>query len=94
MIDATPVDVDINTIKKYITKEELEKLNLKWGFSKTKLHYIGFKVTVVLDKDTLSPVSILIHSGAPHDTVIYKKVLKELKRRRLFTKRTLLYLDR
>ncbi|WP_162685859.1 transposase [Methanosphaera sp. BMS] len=51
-------------------------------------------VTVVLDKDTLSPVSILIHSGASHDIVIYKEILKELKRRRLFTKRTLLCLDR
>ena len=55
LVDATPVAVDINTIKKYITKEDLKKLNLKWGFSKTKKHYIGFKVTVVLDKDTLTP---------------------------------------
>jgi len=39
--------VDINTVKKkYVSKEELTKLDIKWGFSKTKLHYIGFKVTV------------------------------------------------
>ena len=94
LVDATPVAVDINTIKKYISKKDLEKLNLKWGFSKTKKHYIGFKVTVVLDKDTLSPVSILIHAGAPHDSVIYEEVLNELKRRRLFGKRTQLYFDR
>ena len=94
MVDATPVAVDINTIKKYVSKEELAKLDLKWGFSKTKNYYIGFKVTVVLDKDTLCPVSILIHAGAPHDSVIYEEVLKELKRRRLFGKRTILYLDR
>ena len=94
LADATPVAVDINTIKKYISKEELERLNLKWGFSKTKMHYIGFKVTVVLDKDTLCPISILIHAGAPHDTVIYNEILKELKRRRLFAKRTKLYFDR
>ena len=86
--------MDINTIKKYISKKDLEKLDLKWGFSKTKKHYIGFKVTVVLDKDTLSPVSILIHAGAPHDSVIYEEVLNELKRRRLFGKRTQLYFDR
>ena len=88
LVDATPVAVDINTIKKYISNKDLEKLDLKWGFSKTKKHYIGFKVTVVLDKDTLSPVSILIHAGAPHDSVIYEEVLNELKRRRLFGKRT------
>lgn len=58
------------------------------------MHYIGFKVTVVLDKDTLCPISILIHAGAPHDTVIYNEILKELKRRRLFAKRTKLYFDR
>lgn len=94
LADATPVAVDINTIKKYVSKEDLAKLNLKWGFSKTKNYYIGFKVTVVLDKDTLCPVSILIHSGSPHDSVIYEEVLNELKRRRLFAKRTLLYFDR
>ena len=94
LVDATPVAVDINTIKKYITKEDLKKLNLKWGFSKTKKHYIGFKVTVVLDKDTLTPVSIRVDAGAPHDSIIYEDVLKELKRRRLLGKRTLLYFDR
>ena len=94
LVDATPVAVDINTIKKYISKEELAKLNLKWGFSKTKLHYIGFKVTVILDKDTLCPISIIIHPGSPHDSVIYNEVLSELKRRKLLAKRTLLYFDR
>lgn len=72
----------------------MEKLDLKWGFSKTKNYYIGFKVTVILDKETLCPVSILIHAGAPHDSIIYEEVLKELKRRRLFGKRTILYFDR
>ena len=94
LVDATPVAVDINTIKKYITNEDLKKLNLKWGFSKTKKHYIGFKVTVILDKDTLTPISIRIDAGAPHDSIIYEEVLKELKKRRLLGKRTLLYFDR
>ena len=94
IVDATSVEVDINTIKKYISQEELNKLKLKWGFSKTKNYYIGFKVTVTLDKDTLCPVSILIHPGSPHDSVFYEKVLNKLKRRRLLAKRTSLYLDR
>ena len=94
MVDATPVATDINILKEFITKERLEKLKLKWGYSTTKKYYIGFKVTVTLDKETLCPVSILIHSGAPHDTIIYEEVLKELKRRRLFAKRTLILFDR
>jgi len=92
LVDATPVATDISGLKEFITKS-VEKLNLKWGYSTTKKYYIGFKVTVTLDKETLCPVSILIHPGAPHDTIIYEKVLKELKRRRLFTKRTLILFD-
>lgn len=94
LIDATHVAVDINVIKKYIPKEELDKLKLKMGFSKTKKYYVRFKVTVILDKDTLCPVSILIHPGAPHDSTIYEETLNELKRRRLLGKRTILYFDR
>ena len=94
LVDATPVATDINILKEFITKERLEKLKLKWGYSTTKKYYIGFKVTVTLDKETLCPVSILIHAGAPHDTIIYEEVLKELKRRRLLAKRTLILFDR
>ena len=46
IVDATPVATDINTIKRYVTREHLEELKLKWGYSTTKKYYIGFKVTV------------------------------------------------
>ena len=39
LVDATPVAVDINLIKKYYPEEELERLKLKLGFSKTKNLY-------------------------------------------------------
>ena len=94
LIDATPVAVDINILKKYISKERLDKLKLKLGFSTTKKYYVGFKVTVVLDKDTLCPVSILIHDGSPNDSKIYEEILSELKRRRLLSKRNILYFDK
>ena len=45
-------------------KEHLEKLNLNWSYSTTKGSFIGFKVTVVINKATLTPVPVLIHSGA------------------------------
>ena len=35
-------------------KEILEKENLDMGFSTTKGYYIGFKVTLVLEKDSRS----------------------------------------
>ena len=91
LIDATPVAVDINILKKYISKERLDKLKLKLGFSTTKKYYVGFKVTVVLDKDTLCPVSILIHDGSPNDSKIYEEILSELKKRRLLSKRNILF---
>ena len=67
MVDVSPIATDINILKEFITKERLEKLKLKWGYSTTKKYYIGFKVTVTLDKETLCPVSILIHPE--HDRI-------------------------
>ena len=92
--DATPVKCDINIIKKYITPEHLKKLKLKWGYSTTNGHYIGYKVTVVLEKTTKTPVSILIHPGSPNDTKIFDEVLKELRRRRLIKPKDIIYFDK
>ena len=47
-------------------------MDLKWSYSSSKGHYIGYKVTMVLEKNSLTLVLILIHNGAPHDTKIYK----------------------
>ena len=57
-------------------------MDLKFGYSTTKGHYIGFKVTVVIEEDSICPVSILIHSGEKNDAVIFDETLTELKRRR------------
>ena len=94
IVDATPVDCDINIVKKYISDDKLKKLGLKWSYSTTKKSFIGFKVTVILEKNSLCPVSILIHSGAPHDSRIFEGILKELKRRRLIKPGDILYFDR
>ena len=86
IVDATPVACDINILKKYVSPEHLEKLDLDMGFSTTKGYYIGFKVTLVLEKDTLCPISVIIHSGAKNDAKIFNEVLEELSRRRLLRK--------
>ena len=94
IVDATPVACDINVIKQFIKDKKLKKLGLKWGYSTTKMHFIGFKVTVVLEKNTLTPVSIFIHPGAPSDARIFEQILKELKRRGLIKKGDILYFDK
>ena len=86
IVDATPVECDINVIKQFIKNERLKKLGLKWGYSTTKKHFIGYKVTIVLEKTTLTPVSIFIHPGAQNDSKIFEGILKELKRRQLIKK--------
>ena len=91
IVDATPVACDINILKKYVSPEHLEKLDLDMGFSTTKGYYIGFKVTLVLEKDSLCPISIIIHSGAKNDSKIFDEVLEELKRRRLLQKGQVIY---
>ena len=92
--DATPSACDFNNDKHFIPKEHLEKLNLKWGFSTTKGHFIGFKVTVVLNEKTMTPVSILIHSGAPNDAKIFDEVLQNLQKRRIIKRKDIILFDR
>ena len=92
--DATPSACDFNNDKHFISKEHLEKLNLKWGFSTTKGHFVGFKVTVVLNEKTMIPVSILIHSGAPNDSKIFDEVLQDLQKRRIIKRKDIILFDR
>ncbi|MBQ9160318.1 MAG: transposase [Methanobrevibacter sp.] len=94
IVDATPVACDINILKKYVSPEHLEKLDLDMGFSTTKGYFIGFKATVVLEKDTLCPISVIIHSGAKNDSKIFEEVLEELNRRRILKKGQVILFDK
>ena len=62
-------------------------MNLKWSYSSSKGHYIGFKTTFILDYDSLTPVTILLHSAAPNDSKLFEEILEELHRRRLIRKK-------
>ena len=83
LVDATPVDVDMNFLRSTYSKKYLEKLDLKWSYSSSKGHYIGYKVTMVLEKDSLTPVMILIHQGAPHDTKLFTEIMENLQKSRI-----------
>ena len=80
IVDATPVDLDFNFHRNKKTKEHLKSLNLKWSYSSSKGFYIGFKATVVIDFDSMNPVCILIHSGAPNDAKLLTKLWKLYKK--------------
>ena len=69
-------------------------MNLKWSYSSSKGFYIGFKGTVVIDYDSMKPVAILIHSGAPHDTKLYDEILETLQKRRIIRKKDIIIFDK
>ena len=81
-------------MRKHYSKKYLSKINLKWSYSSSKGHYIGYKVTMVLEKNSLTSVLILIHKGAPYDTKIYKEVLENLKQSRIIRPLEILLFDK
>jgi len=53
IIDSTDVQLDINYFRRRIKKEDLEEKEFKWGYSPSKGYYIGYKLTVAIDKSNL-----------------------------------------
>ena len=51
-------------------------MDLKWSYSSSKGFYIGFKATFILDYDSITPVAILFHSGAPNDAKLFEEIIK------------------
>ena len=81
-------------MRKRYSKERLSKRNIKWSYFSFKCYYIGYKVTVVHKKNSLTFVLILIHKGVPHDTKIYKEILKNLKQSRIICLLDMLLFDK
>ena len=94
VVDATPVDLDFNFNRNKKTKEYLKTLNLKWSYSSSKGFYIGFKATVGIDFDSMNPVCILIHSGAPGDAKLFDEIMENLQKRRIIEKGDTLIFDK
>ena len=94
IVDATPVDLDINFHRNKKTKEHLKSLNLKWSYSSSKGFYIGFKATIIIDFDSMNPVSILIHSGAPNDAKLFDEIMENLQKIRIIRKGDTLIFDK
>ena len=94
IVDATPVDLDMNFHRNKKTKEHLKSLNLKWSYSSSKGFYIGFKATIIIDFDSMNPVSILIHSGAPNDAKLFDEIMENLQKIRIIRKGDTLIFDK
>ena len=94
IVDATPVDLDFNFNRNKKTKEHPKTLNLKWSYSSSKGFYIGFKATVVMDYDSMNPVCILIHSGAPNDAKLFDEIMENLQKRRIIQKGDIIIFDK
>jgi hypothetical protein len=66
-----------------IKKADLEDREFKWGYSPSKGYYIGYKLTLIIDRRNRKPLLFLIHEGSPNDAKLFKEVMEELKRRRI-----------
>ena len=57
-------------------------------------YYIGYKLTMVVDKHKLKPLAFLIQEGSPNDAKLFREVLEELKRRRIARKGDVILADK
>jgi hypothetical protein len=94
LIDSTPLLIDLKFNGKYISKQTCLGKDYKRGYSNSKGHYAGFKMTIAIDYESLRPLAILIHPGSPNDTKIFDEILHELKKRRLLREGQVILADR
>jgi len=94
IVDGTDIQIDLNWFGRKISKKSLEKKPYKWGYSSSKGHYIGLKLTLALDCKTMQPLAMLIHEGSPNDAKIFDEIMDELLRRRIIRKGDRLFFDR
>ena len=94
IVDSTDVQLDINYFRRRIKKEDLENKEFKWGYSPSKGYYIGYKLTIAIDKSNLMPLAFLLHEGSPNDAKLFYQILKELKKRRIIRKGDVVIADK
>ena len=94
IIDSTDINLNLNWHAKKITKESLESKEYKWGHSTHRGFFIGMKLTLALESQTLKPLAFLINEANVSEPKIYPAILKELKRRRIVKAGDVIYADR
>jgi hypothetical protein len=94
IIDSTDINLNLNWHAKKITKESLENKEYKWGHSTHRGFFIGMKLTLALESQTLKPLVFLINEANVSEPKIYPEIIKELKRRRIIKAGDIIYADR
>ncbi|AKB50683.1 hypothetical protein MSBRW_1430 [Methanosarcina barkeri str. Wiesmoor] len=94
IIDSTDINLNLNWHAKKITKESLKNKEYKWGHSTHRGFFIGMKLTLALDSQTLKPLAFLINEANVAEPKIYPEILKELKRKRIIKAGDVIYADR
>ncbi|MFY1112563.1 MAG: transposase [Methanosarcinaceae archaeon] len=94
IIDSTDINLNLNWYAKKITKKSLENKDYKWGYSTHRGFFIGLKLTLALESQTLKPLAFLINEANVPEPKIYLDILKELKRRRILKTGDVVYADR
>ncbi len=83
LVDSTEIRVDLNWFRKKYTKRVLEARDFKWGYSASKGHYIGYKLSLMVAYPSMKPLCFLLHPGSPNDAKLYDIIMGELRRRRI-----------
>lgn len=52
-------------------------------YSPTHGHYIGYKLTLVIDYPALAPLAMKIHRGFLNESIIFTEIMNDLSRRRI-----------
>ncbi len=94
LVDSTSISLDLNWFRRHYTKQNLEDKEYAWGYSPTHGHYIGYKLTLVIDYPALTPLAMRIHRGSPNDSTIFTEIMNDLSRRRIIREGDVLVFDK
>jgi len=78
ILDWTDISLDLNPFR----KRDLKNKPYKWGFS-TKGFFLGMKMMILIDYETLTPLFFYVYPANIHESKIYPLILEMLKRKRL-----------
>ena len=89
ILDWTDISLDLNPFR----KRDLKNKPYKWGFS-TKGFFLGMKMMILIDYETLTPLFFYVYPANVHESRIYPLILEMLKRRKLIRFGDAIIMDR
>ena len=94
VVDSTEITVALNWFRKKYPQRALAARDYKWGFSPSKGHYIGYKLSLAVVYPSLKPLCFLLHPGSPSDAKLCDPILQDLRRRRIARNGDLVVFDK